>query len=277
MTCAQGLLHLLWGGPEVRVLRDCVVVFDKITDISESITTNDVAAQYLHLKDIEFPRLQTNEIGLLLGNDIHEAFRVIDQCYGDYGQPFGLKTMLGSTLFDGDYFADNTCHCDKVVHVNFVRENDLQDGIEQILNTLTSDFVDLDKNFEVRPSVEDNMAARIMEYTVAKVGKHYQVGLPWRNESLKLPPSGRMAERRLDYMKKRFKTDPELLEKYNNKIHDYLENGCACVVPSDKAVTDNDKLFYIPHHSTGRKFRVVFDCATRSRGISLNDCLLQGF
>ena len=23
MTCAQGLLRLLWGGPEVGVLRDC--------------------------------------------------------------------------------------------------------------------------------------------------------------------------------------------------------------------------------------------------------------
>ena len=42
--------------------------------------------------------------------------------------------MLGWTLFGGDYSADNACDCDSVVHVNFVRENDLQDGIEQILN-----------------------------------------------------------------------------------------------------------------------------------------------
>ena len=27
MTCAQGLLHLLWGGPEVGVLRDCYQEF----------------------------------------------------------------------------------------------------------------------------------------------------------------------------------------------------------------------------------------------------------
>ena len=26
MTCAQGLLRLLWGGPEVGVLRDCLVL-----------------------------------------------------------------------------------------------------------------------------------------------------------------------------------------------------------------------------------------------------------
>ena len=27
MTCAQGLLRLLWGGPEVGVLRDCFMLF----------------------------------------------------------------------------------------------------------------------------------------------------------------------------------------------------------------------------------------------------------
>ena len=29
MTCAQGLLRLLWGGPEVGVLRDCACVCDE--------------------------------------------------------------------------------------------------------------------------------------------------------------------------------------------------------------------------------------------------------
>ena len=28
MTCAQGLLRLLWGGPEVGVLRDCIGVIE---------------------------------------------------------------------------------------------------------------------------------------------------------------------------------------------------------------------------------------------------------
>ena len=28
MTCAQGLLRLLWGGPEVGVLRDCIKIYN---------------------------------------------------------------------------------------------------------------------------------------------------------------------------------------------------------------------------------------------------------
>ena len=30
MTCAQGLLRLLWGGPEVGVLRDCMFCLQAI-------------------------------------------------------------------------------------------------------------------------------------------------------------------------------------------------------------------------------------------------------
>ena len=30
MTCAQGLLRLLWGGPEVGVLRDWLPVYEKL-------------------------------------------------------------------------------------------------------------------------------------------------------------------------------------------------------------------------------------------------------
>ena len=39
MTCAQGLLRLLWGGPEVGVLRDCkaVIFFPKFL---ESLATS---------------------------------------------------------------------------------------------------------------------------------------------------------------------------------------------------------------------------------------------
>ena len=36
MTCAQGLLRLLWGGPEVGVLRDWLVVlqYEKNVEIN---------------------------------------------------------------------------------------------------------------------------------------------------------------------------------------------------------------------------------------------------
>ena len=44
MTCAQGLLRLLWGGPEVGVLRDCLLFF-----IFPTAVTSFLRFHLLHL------------------------------------------------------------------------------------------------------------------------------------------------------------------------------------------------------------------------------------
>ena len=54
MTCAQGLLRLLWGGPEVGVLRDCV--YDLPSTVSRRYAyADDLALLYFSddWKDLE--------------------------------------------------------------------------------------------------------------------------------------------------------------------------------------------------------------------------------
>ena len=78
---------------------------------------------YPHFKDLDFPELKTNAVELLSGNETHEAFKIVDQRYGEYAQPFGLKAMLGWTLFGADTSSDqakNECDCRQAIHVTFV-------------------------------------------------------------------------------------------------------------------------------------------------------------
>ena len=58
-------------------------------------------------------------------------------------------------------------------------------------------------------------------------------------------------------------------------MDDYIKNGYAIAVSDNVAPSGAN---YIPHHCTSvtTKFRVVFDCSAKFRGLSLNDCLLQG-
>lgn len=70
-------------------------------------------------------------------------------------------------------------------------------------------------------------------------------------------------------------SDAKLFNKYREKIRSLVEIGQAEVVPVEELVS-SDKIFYIPHHCTGAKFRVVFDCGASYCGVSLNKMLLQG-
>ena len=74
-----------------------VIFVDKITDVSRSTPTNEIAKLYSHLSDMEFPKINTNVVELLPGNDVREAFWITKQRCGEYGKPFGLHTTLGCT------------------------------------------------------------------------------------------------------------------------------------------------------------------------------------
>ena len=88
-----------------------------------------------------------------------------------------------------------------------------------------------------------------------------------------------MAERRLCGLKERFLQDRNLFENYKATMESYLVEGHARRVPDDELVVVDKPLWYLPHHpvlNKPGKTRVVFDCAAKFRGTSLNDQLLSG-
>ena len=87
------------------------------------------------------------------------------------------------------------------------------------------------------------------------------------------------AEYRLQLLKRRLQNDLPLKEKYRDFMDKLFDKGYA------KKVSNEDLLlnerWYLPHHPVFHpqkpdKVRVVFDCAAKYRGASLNEQLLQG-
>ena len=71
-----------------------------------------------------------------------------------------------------------------------------------------------------------------------------------------------------------------IYEQYDNEVQKILTKGYAEPVPRDEYISEN-KTWYLPHQPVVSdkkpgKLRVVFDCAARYRGESLNDKALQG-
>ena len=74
--------------------------------------------------------------------------------------------------------------------------------------------------------------------------------------------------------------DPEFHKRYASVVNKYQEEGSSRQVP-DEEVPTLKPIWYLPHHAVWHprkphEPRVVFDCASKSKGISLNSQLLQG-
>lgn len=145
-----------------------------------------------------------------------------------------------------------------------------------------SDFSDCLAESRVSMSLEDKQALEIMKETVTFVKSRYQIGLPWKRRPPLISSNRSLAESRLDQLKRRLLKNEDLLVKYNTTMNEYLSKGHAAKLTSGELLPNEGKfVWYLPHHPVFHprkpgKVRVVFDCAAKSLGVSLNDMLLQG-
>ena len=92
-----------------------------------------------------------------------------------------------------------------------------------------------------------------------------------RDDKAVLPNNRVMAEKRLKSLRVKLRVNDELRSRYVNKINEYIKIGHASLTPKEIKL---NKTWYLPHYSTGNKFPVVFDCAAKFKGFSINDKLL---
>ena len=130
-------------------------------------------------------------------------------------------------------------------------------------------------------SVEDCRALGMMEGSVKLKDKHYEIALPWRNVPTCLPNNRSLAEHRLSFLKKRLLKNPGLFSKYSQFMDNLLKKCYAHQAPESLLDQPLQPVWYLPHHPVLNpkkpdKLRVVFDCAAKFHGTSLNNQLLQG-
>ncbi|XP_077868294.1 uncharacterized protein LOC144358470 [Saccoglossus kowalevskii] len=128
-------------------------------------------------------------------------------------------------------------------------------------------------------SQEDFRFMKIIENGIHKGDDGlYTMPLPFKHDKPKLPDNMIMAENRLQYLWRRFKSDPMYLNDYKVFMQSIISAGDAELVEEQEEV---GHVWYIPHHGVYHpkkpgKIRVLFDCSARYKETSLNDHLLQG-
>nr|XP_054773349.1 uncharacterized protein LOC129281437 [Lytechinus pictus] len=248
----------------------------KLNISMENMAREADISQSLHLQDLNLPVTSYSQVTMLIGQDVPEALMPLEVKSGRPGELFAVKTVLGWTL-NGPLGSNRSG--DRAIYgtsceVNFI---DLESGLDEQVRR----FWEVEGNSfqgDKPMSLNDKKTIEIWQKTIKKVDGHFQLAIPFKESPPQLENNRSVAEQRLNSLGRRLRSDPELQEKYKDGMEDLVQKGYAEEVMDD--AEKQQGAWYIPHHPVFHpkkgKLRIVFDCASKFRGKSLNDVVMQG-
>ena len=105
--------------------------------------------------------------------------------------------------------------------------------------------------------------------------------IPFKSRPPCLPNNKAVADHRLRLLGRKLTKDLALKDKYTSSIKELMDKGYAEEVPPEQVQRADGAVWYLPHHPVFHphkpdKLRIVFDCAAKFQGISLNDTVYRG-
>ena len=255
---------------EPRLIRNVAVRPSLNIDLSGLANRCDLD-QWPHLKDISIDDIRADQVHLLIGQDCSDLLIPIDVRRGQPGEPFAVKTVLGWAI-NGPV---NPSEPPAVKASHFIQGESLQRDLSKMWD------IEGIHTEEPGMSLNDKRTLDIWEGSRNVVEGHYTMSIPFKEDQPCLLNNLPMAEKRLKSLGKRLEKDESLKSKYTSEIHKLLEKGYAEEVPQEQLARADGKVWYLPHHPVfnpkkPEKCRVVFDCAAKFGGLSLNDYVHQG-
>ena len=250
-----------------------VIVVDQIPLRSSKLQLH----KYKHLRDLNLLNRNLSSSDILIGQDHAEALVPFEVRKGGEGQPYAVKTMFGWCLYGSahkpaastwtvtSYFLSTDQHmCPSV------QDESLDSQLERWWS-----IEDGGVSVERAMSVEDQGVLQLWNTEKIFTDGHFQLPIPWRPQ-VEFPNNKAVALYRLKSLKVNL-LKRELFDPYSDQIATLLERGYAECAPAET----QEKLWYLPHHlvlnpKKPGKIRVVFDCAARYHGQSLNDKAFSG-
>ena len=244
---------------------------NRITMVGRGKVINEVNKYKLNLADNAcYDRI--NCLHLLIGVDNLYKFlhgnRVRDNIYEI---PSKLGTVILGT-FETPVEVSTSCNVTTMLHIG------TQNSDDSIANLWKLDAIGIGDN-----SSDDYDALEKFKSNLSYKDGKYSTGLPWKDDTIKLPTNKAMAFQRMKSVWKNLSRDEDKLAMYNDIIKDQLNREFIEIVDNDYAIdSTTTKIHYLPHHHVAKDsdttpIRIVFDCSAKTgNSYSLNDCLLTG-
>ncbi|CAG7833197.1 unnamed protein product, partial [Allacma fusca] len=216
---------------------------------------------------------------ILLGQDNYQLIAPSKIIKGPKNCPVMTKTELG-WLVHGPLYPYR--HREQMETVHYHQEP--QPPIEDMQTLMHNYFAIEALGVRAPPplqSCEDKRATELLAKTTSRIDGRFQTGLLWKEENVQLPESRVAATKRLRSIEKRMDRDRKFAEDYSSKMEHFFKQNYAKAVTEEELAIGGSRLWFLPHFAVFNpkkpgKLRLVFDCAAKSQGTSLNDVLITG-
>ena len=226
---------------------------------------------YSHLSDVPLASVRPpTKVELLIGQDNSEAFVPLRVLKGQPGDPFAVLTKFGWCL--NGVFPGVSPDCVSLSVVSNFISTSIDAKVEALWDIADEHVGSAQKAW----SITDRKVVDLWQRESKLVNGHVEVPIPWKVSDV---------DNNLTVALSRHKSllnsvcKKSILSDYDDAVKSMISKGFAEEIPVDEVQNDNPMTWYLPHHPVFKRsgeIRIVFDCASRFRGYSLNDCAFRG-
>ena len=266
---------------------------DQLPFSKEDMPSPDALKRWEYLKDV-IKLLPTYDekipFGLMIGGNCVKALEPYEYVRSVGDGPFAYRTLLGWCVVGASSSnsgrAQKCCYTQVRLNVQDVAtgkpmahyfrpeaniiDTAISDALQSMYRTEFSERFSEGKAL----SAEDRQFLKIMKEGVRMESGKYVAPVPFKDPNVVLPSNKGAAVHRLLSHRPRMQRDSKYNREYSGNMDKLIKQRAEQCKSSDK-----DPHFFIPHFGVQQKakaMRVVFDCAAKFEGRSINDELLQG-
>ena len=210
----------------------------------KDVITLDDIKRWPHLHDIDL-NVMDCEVGLLIGVNVPKAMEPWDVIPSVDNGPFAVRTLLGWVINGPLDLSSNDENNNACVSVNRIEATKLE---EQIRNQFNYKFSEKTIDDIHEPSRDDKKFLDLVSKSICFKDGHYEIGLPFKSNDVRLPNNRKQADQRLLSLKKRFNSDENFHKEYCDFMYKIMTEGYAVRVPVEDIEPLDGKVWYLPHH-----------------------------
>ena len=165
---------------------------------------------FTQLDGIDLDDIKPQDISILVGANVPEAFIPLEIRRGLNQQPLALRTKFGWTLFGPSFSGDDL----RSYSCNLLQTPANEDA----MHTLVEGFWKQESHAtrcdrDVAMSMQDKEAEERLEKCSKLIDKHYEVPMLWKDARSSLPDNFNLARKRFKFLLKRLRTNSDLYKK----------------------------------------------------------------